>query len=189
MSDYGLTRLLGGVIQYKTAETGAAASPSGLIVMDHDHHEIHEGNHHFVSVSTAAASATDVLAVVLTSPATKLMNYTAEFSGSGAIIATIVENPTVAATSKVALVEYNNNRSSTKVAAMIAVKISSTDVSGGTTLQKIVLGGGQQGRTGGNAGDRNELMFKQSEDYAILIESNAASNNISYTGSWYEESS
>lgn len=160
-----------------------------LVTIDKTHHEIHEGENYFVTASTANASATAVLGVVLTTPTTKRIHYDGAYGGSGAIVATLIENPTVAVTSKVALVEFNSDRDSTKAATVVAVTISDTDVSGGTTLQKQVLGGGLQGRNGFPGSDRKEIMLKQSEDYYIKIESDAASNNVSYLGTWYEESS
>ena len=160
-----------------------------LVTIDKAHHEVHEGDHYFVSRTTAAASATDVMCLLLTTPATKKMHYTGSFGGSGAIIKSLVENPTLGAVSQAALVEYNSDRSSTKMATLVAKSISSTDISGGTTLEKVVLGGGLQGRTGGSQAEREELILKQSEDYAILIESKAAGNNIAFLGTWYEESS
>lgn len=146
MSDYSLSRLVGGVTEFKTPLAGVAASPRALKTIDYAHHEVHGGSHYFVTASTANASATDILGVVFTAPGTK-------------------------------------------AATMIAVTISDTDVSGGTTLQKSVLGGGQQGRTGGNAVSRSELILKQSEDYYVSLASQAANNDISFLGSWYEESS
>ena len=185
MSIHTIATVLSRVAERKADGRTYAGS---LVTIDKAHHEIHEGDHYFVTRSTAAASATDVMCVLLTTPATKRIHYTGSYGGSGAIVAHLVENPTVAVTSKVALVEFNSDRASTKAATVVAVKISSTDLSAGTTLQKTVLGGGLQGRTGGSLAERTELILKQSEDYAILIDSDAASNNIAYIGTWYEES-
>ena len=186
MSIHTIATVLSRVAERKADGRTYAGS---LVTIDKAHHEVHEGDHYFVARTTAAASATDVMCLVLTTPATKKIHYTGSFGGSGAIVKTLVENPTLGAASKAALVEFNSDRSSTKAATLVAIKISSTDISAGTTLEKVVLGGGLQGRTGGSQAAREELILKQAEDYAILIESNAASNNIAFLGTWYEESS
>ena len=160
-----------------------------LVTIDKVHHEVHEGEHFFINNSTANASATEVLGTLLTTPATKRMHMVSEFGGSAATVFTLIENPTVANTSKSALVAFNNDRESTKAATAVPVDISDTDISGGTTMPKVVLGGGQQGRTGGNIANRGELMLKQNEDYYFQINSDGANNNIAITVSWYEESS
>lgn len=185
MSGFTADMVLSKVAERKSSDENGPYT-GRLVTVDAVHSQVHKGQHFFITASTANASATDILGIVLTTPATKRVHFVDEFGGSAAVIHTLVENPTVANTSKVALVEFNNDRESTKAAGVVAVTISDTDVSGGTTLQKHVLGGGLQGRTGGNLTARAELNLKQSEDYYISIASDGANNDISYLGLWYE---
>ncbi len=160
-----------------------------LVIVDSVHHEVHEGNHYFINNSTANASATEILGTLITTPATKRVHMVSEFGGSAATVFTLIKGPTVANTSKSALVEFNNDQESTKTAAVVAVDISDTDISVGTTMLKTVLGGGLQGRTGGNLAGRSELLLAQGEDYYFQINSDGANNNVAITVSWYEISS
>lgn len=160
-----------------------------LVTVDAVHHEVHEGKHFFINNSTANASATEVLGTLITTPATKRIHMVSEFGGSAATVFTLIEGPTVVNTSKSALVEFNNDRESADTATVVAVDISDTDISIGTTMIKTVLGGGLQGRTGGNLAGRSELLLAQGEDYYFQINSDGANNNVAITVSWYEVSS
>ena len=161
-----------------------------LKTVDEAEAAVHAGESFFVTASSAAMSATEIMGIHFLTPATKRMHYSAVFSGSGAVVTHLIENPTIANTSKVAMTEFNADRDSTKAATLVASRISSTDVSVGTTLAVQVLGGGHQGRDAGAANTAaGGIMLKQSEDYAILINSDAAANNLAYFGSWIEEDS
>ena len=150
---------------------------------------VHDGKI-FLVTAYGTFTATEELDIHLKTPATKRMHFYGEYSGSGAITASLIENPTIPGVpvSETTLAVWNADLESSVTPTMVAVTVTDTDLTDGDTMQKTQLGGGLQGRTGGSAIDPIAILLEQDQDYAMQIASGAAGNIITFNGFWIEES-
>lgn len=154
----------------------------GLIVVDFEHHEIHEGDHFFVAGVTAMGLNGTIDFLFTTPNTTKWSHMTFSILGNaGGVNIKMYESANTSGGTAVTAI--NNNRNSA-VTSTATVKTNPTTI---TTLGTLIY----EAESGVNRGagfiDRaREIVLKQNTSYVFRITSLAAANNVSYAGEWYE---
>jgi hypothetical protein len=152
-----------------------------VLVIQTEHHEIHEGNHYSICDSDVF-SISDEIEFVITTPdtaewahmlfrANSTAGFTLEiFEGTNTVVGGTPVTPT------------NNNRNSVNTSSLTVLQDPTSLVTGSSILK---FGGGNNQRSGiVNRGD--ELILKRNETYLFRIISLNNNNTISYCGDWYE---
>lgn len=177
------------------------ASSHAITTVDYPHHEMHEGDHYFVTYSVPSLGAMttpdDTLTLSFTTPnTTKWSHFTFTAEGpSGALVQLIEGKTGGGASSTGALTIMNNNRNSANTSAMInlegspaagSVSYDATVFTGGTTIWSKYIPGATNGIVGsGLSGTRNEIILKQNTSYQLSIFS-TTTNPASLEMNWYE---
>lgn len=151
------------------------------LVMQTEHHGIHEGYHYTICDSVLLGLA-GVLELVVTTPDTdewthlifdvnSLLGFTLDiFEGSSDVVDGTPVTP------------LNNNRNSVNTSSLTVLQ-DPTSITDGTQI--LAFGGGNNQRSG--ILDRNdELILKRDEIYLFRLTSLSANNRISYCADWYE---
>lgn len=155
-----------------------------LIGIDFAHHEIHEGNHYFVSGYTEKDTS-ETMAFALTTNATAHVHMTWSIAASLKTNVKVYEGSTV--TGGTAVIPYNSNRNSSNTSTVTLV--SNPTVSGtGTLIASSGFGavGNKLSSFGGSTDRESEIILKTSTCYRWLITSEDDNNVLDYIGSWYE---
>lgn len=155
-----------------------------LVVIDQDHHEIHEGDHYFVSGYDILANAAVLDLVIITPAGPSEMHYTADITSSAEVVAYLYEDITESGDGD-AVVVHNNNRNSLNVAGVTITKDPTvTDL--GTVLRTHSGGSTGPFAQGTSARSSKELIFKPSTKYLIRVVSGAGDNIVDWEIVWYE---
>ena len=157
------------------------ASTHALITTEYEHHEIHSGSHYFVAGFSTVSSGDSAYFSVTTPNTNKWAHMVFDVSGSGILSTYVYEGSTV--TGGAAVVPWNNNRNSSNT-SVLTLNGSPSITSAGTCIDSSKVGSGP--KTGGSIQRNKELILKQNTTYLYIFISGAASNIVSYNGSWYE---
>lgn len=156
-----------------------------LIVIDHEHHEIHEGDHFFYSDSVTLNSGLTQVYLVTTPNTTKWVHMILETSHTDVAQIDLYEtSDRVGTTLQTA---FNSNRNSSTAAALQIHK----GVSGGTT-DGVRLAGynfGVREKSGGSVRSAEEVILKQNTKYLLRLTSGANSELFYTRMIWYEHAS
>lgn len=171
---------------------GADPSTHGLLVMQYDHHEIHEGEHYFMD-EVFDLAINNVADIRVTTPNTTkwahmLINFDTEVEYEYYLYEGVTI--TVAGT---AYVPRNSNRNSGNASglaidyitnASVANANADTGVGAATALYHDLIGSGS--KLAGSAGaERAEIILKQNTIYDMRLIANAA-GYINAHMAWYE---
>ena len=175
-------------------------STGALKTIGYEHHEVHDGEHYHVTLSTsdigALTTATDTLTVSWTTPPVKEMHLAwSAICADGARVRLIRGKTGGGATPSGTVTAYNSNELSsntshvTDVSGANAGSVShgATLFTGGVTLHDEYLGGASIGANlgvGAARGD-NEIILKKSTLYQLSIFLSAA-KVATLKMSWYE---
>ena len=169
-------------VEYIAGNSGVDASTETLQNLDYAHHEVHEGNHYFISGYELAAALNDTVEFTVQVPdSTTWPHMIFElFSSTGATFEMYEGATGVSGGSSVT--PLNNNRNSANTSELTILKNPTVTDSGSLIVDKLV--GGE--RQSGSASRENEIILKQNTTYHIVITSLANSNDISWVVDWYE---
>lgn len=157
-------------------------STQDIQVVEHEHAEIHGGDHYFAcDYALNQANGATIEFVVATPNTLKWAHMDFEISTSDGAVIEIYEG-TTDVVGGTALVPPNNNRNSTNTSALTITK-DPTSLTAGVRIAGFLAGGG---RTAGVVTRNREIILKQDETYLFRITSLAVSNDISWCGEWYE---
>jgi hypothetical protein len=153
------------------------------------HHEIHEGEHFFTSYyeKIGAASAINILIT----PGAKSVHFVGEIVCDNPGMAYFCESPNATTSGSSVIVQYNNDRASTKVASAVTT-VGGTYTSSGTVLRYYLMGsasgtGGNRVSVGATAGEVNEIILNPSKKYLLRFVADAASTRTIIRTAFYEE--
>lgn len=166
----------------------------GVIKIDFEHHELHEGDHYYIAGSTTLDSAsTDLVDFAIVTPnTTKWAHMTFALSSVGQYTFSIYEGVSFDSDGT-PVTAFNNNRNSANTSGLEIT----TDPSNFTPASSDIIYGpqtfGQDGTiievTGGNTARTREIILKQNTKYIFRIDSGTAANVINYVAEWYEHTS
>lgn len=166
-------------------------STQATLMLDYEHHELHEGNHYFLAATTTLDSAsTDFLDIgILTANTTTWANMAFSVSSVGQTTFTVYEGAALFAVSDgTAITPINNNRNSANTSAMTLVSNPAYTAAASDQLFQQVIGadGGAALIKGGLIDRNKEIILKQNTYYIFRMDSGSSANLISYTAEWYE---
>lgn len=163
----------------------------GLIGIDFEHHEIHEGDHYFL-IDVADLAINNVFDMQFTTPnTTKRIHFVFELSATAEVEWYIYEGASIvlAGTSVTPL---NNDRDSSNSSECTVATITNnnladanadTDVSGATQIAHGIVG--EKTRSGGNVNREREIILKANTVYCMRGVFTAAAE-LSFVAEWYE---
>jgi hypothetical protein len=152
------------------------------VVLDHAHHEAHDGSAFTISHSGTENSAANINVTLTTPNSTNEMHLVASVFGSGQ--ATFEIGEVVTASTGGAIVPYNHNRNSANTSGAVAPLSDDNITDMGTIIYTTVIGAGQT-QEGDDRG-AHEWVLKRNTKYAFRLTSNAASNRLRLNLIWYE---
>lgn len=166
-------------------------STNALIIVENEHHEIHEGEHYFVTGYQDPA-INEVLDFTWQMPnTTKWIHWTWKISVENETLWEIYENVAVINPLANAIAPFNSNRNSANLSATLmryelqgslAAANADTNVGGATLLETGIAGAG---RDAGNEERDNEIILKQNTIYCLRAIATAA-GYINFGMQWYE---
>jgi len=155
-----------------------------LVVIDFEHHEIHDGDHFFYTDLNTLGSAGTV-AYLLTVPVTsKSIHMT--FSATGSAITQVdlyEDSDRVGTTVQTA---RNSDRNSSNVSELVIHKAVSAGTTDGTLIWTMKSGStGGSSRQGMTAGRSSEIILKNNTKYLLVFTSGTADNLTNLQLEWY----
>lgn len=177
-SDHGV-QIVAGISENHVDEVSL-----GLIVVDFDHHEIHEGNRYFVKNWQDVDGAGTTLNFLFTVPNTaKVPHATWELSGEEEFTFTLYEGTTVTNNGTPVPV-FNHNRNSSHTPG-VGVFAAPTITNMGTIIWATKIGTGKSATEGRTT--EGELVARAGINYLFRIVKAAAGTAwIDYLFDWYE---
>lgn len=174
------------------SDTGVAPikidqSTFDIQAIEHEHAEIHSGDHYFVcGYDPDMDAAEDVDFQVLTPNTTKWLHMTFNIQSTGETVFTIYEDVNFDMDGAT-ITPMNNDRNSLNTSDS-TMQTGGTVISSTTVIYQAAFGyAATPSRVIGGSVERNrELILKQGTKYRFFIESNTADNIVSYCGEWYE---
>jgi hypothetical protein len=159
------------------------ASTQDIQAIEHEHAEIHGGDHYNYCDYSLGVALNATIEFVLTTPnTTKWLHLVFDvFSSTGARIE--LYEGTSGVSGGTTITPRNNNRNSSNTSGVTLVKDPASITSDGTRAAGFLAGAN---RSGGFVQREKEYVLKQNEIYLLRITSLAASNNISWCAEWYE---
>jgi len=164
-------------------QIGKLDSTTGdLTVINHEHDEIHKGDHYFIEgFATLAAAAT--LYVKLVTPDTLKWSHFVWAIGSSAILETnLYEDATGGMTGGAGVTPINNNRNSANTSGIVITSGVTTNT-GGTKISTVKFGSRSIGSSVSRA---DEIILKQNTVYCREFISGTNANIVNFKASWYE---
>lgn len=162
-------------------------STQDLQVVEHEHAEIHGGDHYFYEDYAEIDAAATIDFCIQTPDTTKWSHLVWEIAAQGQFTFEIYEGATITYDGT-DLTSYNNDRNSSNVSNWVNFEQDSTVVAPGTRLGGMLLGDAiNPVRSMPGGGNRSrEVILKQNTNYLFRITSGVNDNNISYLAEWYE---
>lgn len=162
----------------------------------YEHHEIHGGSSYRASHFAAGGSGTKATISFTTADSDKWLHIV--FSGRSNVEAvfTLGEGATVTGSSGADFAPRNRNRNSTKTSGVSGAgsagaagncTIGGTVTDFGTVLEVLHFGDGK--KAGGDARGVAEWILKPNTVYAVEVESQAVTSEVSIDADWYEHTS
>jgi hypothetical protein len=156
------------------SETDAVAT------IDYPHHERHEGKS-WCAGGTAVLgnNALDMVTIQTSNTRAHLL-----ISAKGTAAGNVALYETVVSTGSAAKTMFNHDRNSAR-APKITTQVTSILTTTGTAIWQDRFGAGQI--AGGSTRTEGETILKTDTKYALVIQSNAASNGTAWFLDWYEK--
>lgn len=185
----GLTGLNSSAVMYGRVDDNTVVpikldgSTQDIQVVEHEHAEIHSGDHYNYCDYALAQGLGAIIEFVFTTPNTTLWTHLVfeVFSSTGATIELYEGTTTVAGGTTIT--PRNNNRNSANTSSITLIKDPASIGGDGTRAAGFLAGAG---RTAGVVIRDREYVLKQNEAYLVRVTSLAASNNIGWCAEWYE---
>ena len=162
-------------------------SADGLVTIEVEHHQVHEGKMFTIIGRTTDLGSGDSIDLLLNAPdsGTRVHAVTG-FTPAGAGYAELWEDAT-ALLAGATLTAYNNDRNSANDTTLVVYsEPDSLTLATASRLQAHQMGGGQQNRFGREQRDHTEWILKQGTDYVVRFISGAASNDVTWEIQYYE---
>ena len=157
-----------------------------LIKIDSEHHEIHEGDHYFITGFQNIDTDAEIVFGVKTSDSESSGHITTLINGTSEIEVYIYEDAVF--TGGTPVIPINNNRNSLKTSgSLIVIAPTVTDV--GTLLSSQSSGKAgvnPKSSVGGITSRQNEIILKRDTYYIFKTISKDDDNIISFRADWYE---
>jgi len=191
----GTTNLLGNVQLYSGLHgpIGVDKSSYAIPIIGYEHHEIHDGNHFYLSNYSIIGSGlgSSLFFGVTTPNGSKWIHLTYGISSTLVTQSKLYEGATLSGGTAVNC--WNSNRNSLNTCSVnirYRPTISGVTPTSGTLITASSWGTAtatpsKQG-VGGQEIRNNELILKSGTTYLIQITSASADNLISYDANWYE---
>lgn len=160
------------------------ASTRELAILDHGHHEIHEGDAFFAIDSYEIPNASDRDYIIVTPNTTRWAHWITGVDGNAEFSLDFYEGVSTDADGT-SITSYNNDRNSGTTATALLYH-TPTNPTGGTLITSMTFGSGRS--VGGQARQDQELILKQNTKYRLLITNTAlgTANQINTNFIWYE---
>lgn len=166
---------------------GLVDSTTGSLVgIDQAHHEIHAGDHFFITNYITLNLAGTLVYGVTTPNTTKWAHMFWEIDCTGETLFQMYEAATYTGGS--AATAYNSNRNSATASGLSIVTTPTVSVAGNIIAQSLLglAAAPSKAALAGNTKREDEIILKQNTQYVIKFTSNSNSNNITYRALWYE---
>lgn len=163
----------------------------GAVVVDFEHHEIHEGDAFLVIYSALKSNAETIEIRVATPNTTKWAHMVFEIQGALAGTAQIWEDTTKTHAAGNAITPVNRNRNSAATSGLTVCHTPAGAEAGAAMFTHYFGASSQSGLVseGGGAGGRHEFILKQNTAYLIRATSRADGNALTIILDWYEHTS
>lgn len=159
-----------------------------LIVVDFEHHELHDGDHFFYTDKVTLGSAATQVYLITTPNNGKWCHLIFAATGSAITQVDLYEGADRTGTTGQTL--FNSNRNSANAATMTVHKGISAGTTDGTLLWTMNSGSAQGSSRAGMASNRsNEIILKANTKYLLRITSGTADNLTNLQLEWYEHAS
>lgn len=154
---------------------------SAQTIVDHTHHEVHEGSHYYFHITSNIGSAVTSNLFIITPNTKKWIHMNWTFSSLEDTHFKAFE--VCDGTTDAALTVYNSDRNSSNTAGLIIAPVASITTAG-TLMWQDYLPADKFGSAESRAD--NEMILKQDTWYNLRILSEAASNIVTIKLHWYE---
>lgn len=167
------------------------STSSSTIVINHDHHEIHEGDAYYTIYSALKDSTATIEVRIATPNTTAWAHMVIEIDAAIAATAELWEATTKTDVVGNRLTPVNRNRNSSNTSALTICHTPAGSESAGATLTQYIGASAVGGRVaeGGGASSRHEFILKQNTAYLLRATSRADGNALSIILDWYEHTS
>jgi hypothetical protein len=158
------------------------------IVLDSEHHEVHDGAAYKLGARSSDISATPVHLSFTTPDSIELQHLVADAYAVDAALLTITEAPTGGVTGGTAVTPINRRRDSTNTSGITGALSGATAPTGGTVFPVEDLGAAAFGPGGipGASRDAREWVLKPDTLYSFRLTGASGVGNL--TLRWYEHS-
>lgn len=170
-------------------------STNDYVGIDHEHHEIHEGDHFYITnYATVGSGIGSSLWFGLITPNTnKWVHFTYTVQGTLVTTTKLFEGCTNISGGTI-LSGLNSNRNVSTIPTLQVrtnPSVSGTTYNSGTIISARSFGistgaGAAKTEFGGESSRAYELILKSGTNYLVQITSNTDANLITYDGRWYE---
>jgi len=172
--------------------TAEVDSHGGLVKIDNEHYEIHEGELFTSAVVSASAASGTNINILMSAHSGEASHMVFAVVFDGPVLASLFESVTLSATgpTRTAITAYNRNRTSSN-AASLPLSAGGNLTANGTTLISMQLGGinynpGTIARFGGSTRGESEWVLDPTKSYTFQVKSLAANTSVSVALEWYE---
>jgi hypothetical protein len=168
------------ILGYEDARISVDSETNAISTLDYPHHERHEGKSWCAGGTAVLGNNALDMVTIQTSNTRAHMLITAKGTAAGNVALYEVAVNTGTA----AKVMYNHDRNSARV-PNITTQVTSILTTTGTAIWMDRFGAGQI--AGGSTRTEGEWILKTDTKYALVIQSNAASNSTAWFLDWYEK--
>ena len=178
MSEFAITNIL------QNARDGRT---NAFTVIDFPHHQIHDGNHHYIEDFTTM-SDTQVYFVKFVTPNTsEEIHLVRDIETNGILEMARWETAAGGMAGGAATTVINSNRNSTKVSSVTIVRGCDSSVSVGKRVNHWKVGGlAFKGAVGAVVGRRDELVLIPNKTYLTKFTAGTTGNITAFRYAWYE---
>ena len=165
------------------------SSTKALSIIDHAHHEIHEGGHFYIQGFLELGDADTYYVKMVTPDTTKWIHFIFDVKSTGICSTYLDEDATGGMTGGSSITPLNNNRNSSSSSGLVLTGGVTTCTGYTTRLENDKWGAsGFRETIGGGGGREDELILKQNTVYCRSFVSGAVDNIVQFKASWYEHS-
>ncbi len=159
---------------------------ASLVVVEMDHHEIHEGDF-YRAVDSVALGIGDVATFIVVTPnTTKWLHMRPSVNVTAESTVVLYENVTYTGGTSVPALNANRNSGNTSGATLVK-QVTTLTTGSAVALSNHLLG---SNRTDGGKTDPDEWILKQNTTYCLEVTNEAAgTNNCVVELVWYEHTS
>lgn len=165
----------------------ADLSTRGQVIVDYEHHEIHDGGS-FFATDTATLNDGNTRELLIETPNTTVWSHFC-FLVTGSLETTVELFETSTKTTGTAMTEYNRNRNNGN-STTVVITHTPGGAGDGNLIFKTIFGNDAGPPAGGGLGGQSrpehEIVLGQNETYLIKITSGTNANNITTLLSWYD---